>query len=200
MVVNSDASAKTAGRGPGVKPGPALAEDLFRAALEWLAATYPKHGFSVKREVVETLQLRLSQMVRKEGILFWRVLNGSPKQSGTRRPLSADLVIVDEPTGVLLAAEFRFEPNHKRHDISKDKLPVCTWKDIEKDCLQATEFVAQAQAAVAYAILIDEGGHFKGRTVRRGQIWSRWRGDSPDNGPWVLSCRVPPVGPAFRKT
>ena len=90
-----------------------------------------------------------------------------------------------------------YEPDHhgRKDEYSKGKFPVCVWKDIEKDCLRATEFVAQGKAQVAYAILIDEGGYFRGRSPSLGQTWSRWRGDSPDNGAWVLSYRVPSLGP-----
>lgn len=171
------------------------AEKVFKDALDWLAATYPKHGFSVERDLVWTLQRRLLRMIRKDGIL-WRVFNDYPMLSGPHRALSADLVIVDEAKGVLLAAEFKFEPNHERHDISEGKFPVCVWKDIEKDCLRVNEFVAQGKAHIAYAILIDEGGYFRGRTPSLAQTWSRWRGDGPDNGAWVMSYRVPALGPA----
>jgi hypothetical protein len=194
MAAKSAASAVTTESELGMRPSLALAEDFFRDALQWLAATYPRHGFSSERELVGALQLRLSQIVRREGILFWRVFNDSPGMSGAQRPLSADLVIAEEATGVLLAAEFSFEPHHERHDIPAGEFPGCTWKDIEKDCMRATEFVAQGKAQVAYAILVDEGGCFKERTLSMGQTWSRWRGDRPDSGPWVLSHRVPTLG------
>jgi hypothetical protein len=179
----------------GEKAGVTSAERVFEDALAWLAATYPMHGFSVERDLVWTLQRHLGQVLRRPG-LSWRAFNDYPMLPGPRRALSADLVIVGEAKMVLLAAEFKFEPDHQRHDIPEGKFPVCTWKDIAKDCLRANEFVAQGKTQVAYAILVDEGGYFKERTLSMGQTWSRWRGDGPDNGAWVLSYRAASLGPA----
>jgi hypothetical protein len=101
---------------------------------------------------------------------------------------SADLVILDSTEVVEMAAEFKYEPSHKRNDIPSRKFSVVTWgyDGIAKDMERVREFVDRGKAKVAYAVFIDEGGHFHQKHLAPpGSEWKDW-----GNEVWVLSSRV----------
>lgn len=84
---------------------------MFKGAVRWLRDTYEQHRFFVERDLVCAVQLALwNRITRKE--LAWSVFNDYPMLPGTRRALSADLAIRDGSGDVLVAAEFKYEPDH----------------------------------------------------------------------------------------
>lgn len=49
--------------------------------------------------------------------LPYLVLSDYPMLAGSRRSVFADLVIRDKPTGAIVAAEFGYEPEHRRTEF-----------------------------------------------------------------------------------
>jgi hypothetical protein len=82
------------------------ADDLFDDALEWLKENYGSFRFFVERDVVWTVQLRLLEVIAKQNLSF-QIFNDYPILPGSRRSLSADLVILDDSGAIMLAAEFK---------------------------------------------------------------------------------------------
>src|SRR4051812_6471581 len=103
------------------------ADQIFRAALDWLGERYGRSVFYVERDVVYTVQTQLNRVIAQEPDLRLRAYNDFPMIPGARRHLSADLAIVTTGDKVLLAAEFKYEPCHRRLDVLKNKLPVTVW-------------------------------------------------------------------------
>jgi hypothetical protein len=108
------------------------AEALFREALEWLGANYGSRVFYFERDIVYTLQSQLVIRVDQERLPF-RVYNDYPIFPLQYRSLSADLALVAGSKEVLLTAEFKYEPCHRRQDLLKTKLPLTEWKAIMRD-------------------------------------------------------------------
>jgi hypothetical protein len=95
----------------------------------------------------------------------YRIYNDYPMIAVLRRSLSAGLAIVSSSNEVLLAAEFRYEPCHRRLDLLQNKLPVTVWTEIKKDTMRAVEFVSLNKTKVAYAVCLDEGSHLAKRDL-----------------------------------
>ena len=103
-----------------VDPAAEAAETVFRDALARLGADYGSRVFYVERDIVFTLQTRMVEGVRSEQLPV-RVYNDYPMIAGPRRSLSADLALVATPGDqALLAAEFKYEPCHRRLDLLKE--------------------------------------------------------------------------------
>ena len=83
------------------------ADRLIKDALSWLQANYSDFAFFVERDVVWTLQLRLSKQI-KDSNLTYRIYNDYPMLAGSHRSLSADIVILDNADRVAMAAEFKY--------------------------------------------------------------------------------------------
>jgi hypothetical protein len=94
---------------------------------------------------------------------------------GPRRSRSADLAIRTASGDVLLAAEFKFEPDHARRDLLANKFPVTGWGDALKDIGRIEEFVSAGKVPVAYAVLIDEGRFYRTREAHPGSEWIDWK-------------------------
>src|SRR5688572_18986663 len=141
-----------------------LAEVLFRQAIEWLGASYGSHVFYFERDIVYTLQAHLTERVSAEHLPV-RVYNDYPMIAGPRRSLSADLAMVSPTDEVLVAAEFKYEPCHRRLDLLKTKLPLTVWAEIVHDTERAQQFVQERKTRVAYAICIDEGNYLAQREL-----------------------------------
>lgn len=103
------------------------AQSLLDDALWWLRETYAEHGFSVERDLVRTLQRRLSRQAAVDG-LGVRVFNDYGVEPGARRHLSAD---IRRPRGrrpgPLVVVEFKYEPSPRRLEVDRRKLPVTDW-------------------------------------------------------------------------
>jgi hypothetical protein len=152
---------------------------MFEDAVRWLRDTYDDHPYFLERDVVYAVQVYLWEQIRVRG-LDWSVFNDYPMLPGQRRSFSADLAICSPIDGVLLAAEFKFEPDHGRPDLLAHKFPVIGWADPLKDIERIREFVSARQALVAYAVLIDEGRFFRTRDAHPGSEWIDWDSRTPD--------------------
>lgn len=113
----------------------AHAERLFTDALDWLGRRYGDRVFYVERDIVYTLQSKLNELISSQAG-EWRVYNDYPMLPGPRRSLSADLSLLTPQRDVAVAAEFKYEPCHRRVDVLKNKLPVTVWSDIVKDTVR----------------------------------------------------------------
>jgi hypothetical protein len=135
----------------------------------------------VERDLVWTIQTRLRQVIRERSLPFG-VLNDYPLLPGARRARSADLVIRDADQMVLVAAEFKYEPSHRRADLLPGKLPVVFWGSdgVAKDIQRIREFVEQGAARAAYAVFVDEGRYFRHREAHAGAAWRDWPSSRPD--------------------
>ena len=157
------------------------ASDLFESALRWLQGRYAGFRFFAERDVVWTLQLRISQEIERAGLRY-RVFNDYTISRGIR----ADIVILDGDS-VEVAAEFKYEPSHARRadsggDIWPSKLDpsVVFWTgdgSVEKDVQRVHKYIEQHNAKVAYSIFIDEGSHFSWRPPHPRSKWIDWGRD-----------------------
>lgn len=175
---------------------------LIEEAVDWLREHYADYEFWVVRDVVWTLQTHLRWLVGERGLPYL-VLNDYPMLAGTRRALSADLVVRDRPTGGMVAAEFKYEPAHRRTEFmaTPGKLPVVLWgaEGVAKDLGRIREFVEAGAATAAYAVFIDEGRYFRHRPAHPGSEWVDWDATTPGGAaPSVLWSRWPaPVSSAL---
>ncbi len=139
-------------------------------------------------------------MVANRG-LPWIVLNDYPMLPGPRRSFSADLVTRDVNGEVLVAAEFKYEPSHRRVEFGAmpGKLPVVFWgmEGVAKDVVRIKQFVEAGIARTAFAVFIDEGRHFRHRHAHPGSEWRDWEPTRPGDGsPSILWARWPAEDPA----
>lgn len=162
------------------------ASELFESTLSWLQTNYWSFQFYVERDVVWTIQTRITTLITEHNLPY-KIFNDYPLLEGKRRGLSADLVILGRNNFVEVAAEFKYEPLHKRGDIPPNKFPVVEWEDngVRKDIKRIHEFVAKRRARVAYFVFIDEGGSFRKRPAHPRSAWIEW-----GNGVWVLYSQV----------
>lgn len=156
-------------------------EAAFEDSISWLREHYSDYVFQLERDIVWTFQQRLVTHCKQKK-LPTRVYNDFPILPGTRRSLSADIALVADEK-VLLAVEFKYEPDHSRSDVLKHNLPVVFWgKDgVGKDVERINQIVQAKAALVAHSIFIDEGGAFKHRPPHPNSTWEQWA-----DGVWVL--------------
>lgn len=169
---------------------------LIEEAMGWLRDHYRQFEFWVERDLVWTVQTRLRRLVR-ESALPYLVLNDYPMLAGSRRALSADLVVRDRPSGAMVAAEFKYEPSHRRTEFlaTPGKLPVVAWgaEGVAKDVGRIRAFVDDGAASAAFALFIDEGRYFRHRPPHPGSRWVDWAATTPGGAaPSVLWSRWPP--------
>ena len=171
--------------------GPDRAVSLFTGALHWLESNYGDFSFNLERDLVWTIQSHLWAKIR-EGGFDYGVYNDYPMLPGKRRALSADLVLRQADGQVVIAAEFKYEPDHQRNDLLGHKFPVVGWADPIRDIERIARFVEAGKAKFAYAIFIDEGGHFRHRQPPEGSTWRDWASRDPEGRPVsVLWTQVP---------
>jgi hypothetical protein len=173
----------------------AAAPALFAEAVAWLRDHYGQFEFWVERDLVWTVQTHLRRLVGERG-LSYLVFNDYPMLAGPRRSLSADLAIRDQRTGAMLAAEFKYEPGHRRPEFmaAPGKLPVVVWgaEGVAKDVARIRAFVEAGAASVAFALFIDEGRHFRHRPAHPDSTWVDWDAAAPGAAaPSVLWSRWP---------
>jgi hypothetical protein len=106
-------------------------------------------------------------------------------------PLRQDVTVAfDVLYGVLVAAEFKYEPSHDRSELRAlpGKLPVASWRveGVAKDVVRVREFVEAGKARTAYAVFIDERRYFRKRPAHPG---SAWRGLGTHNPRQALTLR-----------
>jgi hypothetical protein len=149
------------------------AADVLEEAIFWLLDSYQSFIFFQERDLVWTLQTRLTSAL-KQHRLRYRVFSEQPMLPGQRRSISTDLAIVDFHDRVQVAAEFKYEPSHTRSDILPQKFPVVQWSDVSKDVRRVRDYLKNGIAATAYAIFIDEAGHFQNHEPPKGSRWIAW--------------------------
>lgn len=151
------------------------AVDIFEESLDWLRTNYSAYKFFVERDVVWTLQNHLRNEIERNGVGL-KVFNDYGILPGDRRKFSADLALIGIDNKIEVAAEFKYEPSHTRHDIPREKLPVVGWGDegVAKDIKRIEEFVGSGLVKKAYAILIDEGRYFRPRVAHPNSQWVDW--------------------------
>lgn len=150
---------------------------LFEEAIEWLRTSYWSRPFFVERDIVWTLQLWLLDRVCARSLPL-TVCNDYPIGDfiANARRRTTDIALLDPTGNILLVAEIKYEPSHKRPDIPKSKLPVVLWgpEGVAKDVCRAREFVQTSLAAVGYSVFIDEGSYFRHRQPHPGSRWIDW--------------------------
>lgn len=159
-----------------------VADRLVKEALGALGETYGEQVFYVERDIVWTVQRRLTSLVSGSG-RPWRVYNDYPMIRGPRRATSADLVITDATSRVLAAVEFKYEPCHRRVDLLKAKLPVTSWSEIVHDTDRVRDFVGRGITPVAFAVVIDEGAYLARRDLSVYADRESWRGEPHHDHP-----------------
>lgn len=146
--------------------------ELFKESLEWLKNNYNNFYFFKERDIVWEIQKYLIKLI-KEKELSYKILNDYPMVRHGKFSILCDLVIM-EGEKVNIAIEFKYEPNHKREDISKCKFPVVSWNSVEKDIKRVKEFIERGKARIGYSIFIDEGGFFCKREAHPESQWEDW--------------------------
>lgn len=169
---------------------------LFEEAIAWLGEHYGEFEFWVERDLVWTVQSRLRKVIGDRGLPY-AVFNDYPMLPGPRRARSADLVVRDPCMTVLVAAEFKYEPSHRRSEflaLPTSKFPIVDWgsEGVAKDISRIRDFVELGGARTAFAVLIDEGHYFRHRPAHPGSEWRDWAPTRPaDHQPSVLWARWP---------
>ena len=156
-----------------------LSIELFEGVIEWLRKNYHKYTFYTERDIVWIIQTSMARIIKKKNLPL-RVFHDYGLLQTNRRKNYIDLVVLDNDDSINLAAEFSYEPSHKRIDILPEKFPVVTWdKDgIKADVEHAREYIQKDIAGVAYSVFIDEGGQFRKRNPLPDTEWIDW--DPPD--------------------
>lgn len=148
---------------------------LFLSTMEWLWDHYADFTFFQQRDIVWTVQLQLIREIAARQLPL-KVYHGYPVLPAKRGSICTDLAVVDHHGDVVLAAEFKYEPSHQRTDMLKTKLPVVDWgkEGVGRDVERVREFMAQGGVRAAYAVFIDEEGHFRHRKPHPGSEWRDW--------------------------
>ena len=136
------------------------AEEQFLRALQLCGQRYAEHTYYRERDLVYTIQLELVGYSLDPQLPACLQRLQVPAQAP--RPLNSDLVVMDTaaPTPLLLAVEFKYEPDRRRTDITPGKIPVTAWPEIQHDLARVQSFLDLGGAEIAYAALVDEDGRY----------------------------------------
>jgi hypothetical protein len=169
---------------------------LFEEAILWLKNNYGQYHFFTERDIVWMLQLHLIEEIQKQNLSL-QVFDNHKVRSG----IQVDLAIVSRSDGsVPLVAELKYEPDHRRVDISHGKLnPSKVFWDSEKnhgvvqDYKRIVGLVDSSLTYAGFVLFIDEGGHHAWRDAPTGCIWCHDWGKSPysDNEIAALFFKYP---------
>lgn len=171
--------------------------DALDAAISRLAEHYEKTVFYTERDVVWFVQTTMVSLLA-EAHSDLRVFNDYKMPNRLR----ADLAVVDTANAaVLLALEFKYEPDRARDDIPPGKFPVTAWTEIRGDIARAGTYVSSGQAQQAFAVLIDEDGRYDfaaaqsfsaeidlGKAGAAGSAATGWINESPEPASQGLSA------------
>jgi hypothetical protein len=176
------------------RAGSEVAAQLFEEAIAWLRSSYWSRPFFVERDIVWTIQLWLLDQIRVKSLPL-TVRNDFPigELIANARRRTADFALLDPSGKILLVAEFKYEPSHRRPDIPSSKLPVVFWgaEGVGKDVSRVREFVETSLAGVGYSLFIDEGSFFRHRQPHPGSKWIDWLPAGPFGPVSLLWQRVP---------
>ena len=150
------------------------AATIFEDSLDWLQGHYTDFCFYQERDIVWTLQKQLNCLI-KERNLPLKVFNDYGIIADGKKYL-VDLAIIGEGEEVQLAAEFKYEPSHKRRDIPPSKFPVVFWDEegVKGDIARIAHLVESETIPIGRTVFIDEGGHFRDREPPAGSKWIDW--------------------------
>lgn len=153
---------------------------IFEDAVAWLREHYEEYW--KERDLVCSVQRHLKRLLADRKVPY-QVLHEYPMLLGYKKVL-CDLVIRDSSKTVLVAAEFKYEPAHRRPEFlaMPGKIPVVFWdkQGVGEDISKAATYKLQGSAQAAFSIFIDEGGHFRHRTPHPGSSWVDWPGIGPE--------------------
>jgi len=142
-----------------------LGKFYFFFALTWLLEKYETFNFFKERDIEWTLQTKLLSLIKNENILH--KINCDYKLSPDEN-VRPDIVFLNPSGECLLAVELKYEPSHKRPDISATKLPVTFWHEILKDFEKCQRYVETNQTKTAISVLIDEGNFYGNKVFPEG--------------------------------
>ncbi len=150
---------------------------LFENTICWLRLNYACFTFFTERDIVWTIQKHIIATIEVQGSPY-RIRHN---YRVTRLPRAeADLVILDAAGGMVVAAEFKYEPSHRRAEFPASKLPVAFWSDptgsVCKDVERTQQFVNAGKVRAAYSVFIDEGRHFREQPAPERTAWVDWEG------------------------
>jgi hypothetical protein len=157
------------------------ASQLYEGSIGWLQQRYSSYRFFTERDIVWTVQTYLSKEIESRNLSL-KVFDNH-KVTGN---ILVDLVIIDKQTdSILVGAEFKYEHDHKRIDITPGKLnPSKAFWDSKKnhgvvqDVDRIKKLVEQGDIQVGYITFVDEGGHHTCHGEPEDCIWVEW-GVSP---------------------
>jgi len=155
------------------------ARELFEQSLKWLEETYSQKKFFTERDIVWTIQNYLSEQIAKNNLPYKVLCEWPITTDGNKKSSWADLVIM-KGLDIEIAAEFKYEPNHKRiEDFSVNKLKndVVFWdkQGVGEDVQRVKKFSEERKAKTACSIFIDEGKRFRKREAFNGSQWHDWK-------------------------
>jgi uncharacterized protein YuzE/DNA-binding CsgD family transcriptional regulator len=163
-------------------------EELARRiddALDWLSIHYWDQPFWMERDVVWTLQRRLTDVLEDvgDGVQVVHNLNTSVGH--------VDLAVLVDGT-TLAVIECKYEPARHRRDFATGRLTqaVVFWDSsgVLEDIRRITAAVDSGDAPIGYAIFFDEGGRFRHREPPPVSSWLDWGFDAANVS--VLLTRV----------
>jgi len=155
---------------------------LFEETTLWLKENYNNFHFFTERDIVWTVQLHLLEEIERQHLLL-EVFDNHKMLNRTQ----VDLAIIRQNDGSIpLVAEFKYEPDHSRVDISRGKLTPSKvfWNSqrnhgVVQDYERIVNLVDSGLSEAGYVFFIDEGGHHSWRDAPTGCIWIHDWGKSP---------------------
>ena len=163
------------------------ANNIFEETLDWVKENYEKFGFHKERDITWTIQKKITEIITDNNLPY-KVYDEYPIKPGNRRSICVDIAILNKDftprqgSTIEVAAEFKYEPDHKREDMltfyydskgnKKTKFPLVFWKEgVGKDVENAKDYFSSKLAKTSYSIFIDEGGHFRSYAPFVGSKW-----------------------------
>ena len=143
------------------------AAELFEDTMESIRQR-GVHVFVKEDDLVRDAKTRMERKIAENGLPY-RVVR---EQNISRK--RADLVILGADDSILVAVEFKYEPEHTGAMSSDD---VVLWPEVEGDkgdIAKIKKYVGEGGVGVAYAILVDADGR-----------WLRRHSNPPAGSEWV---------------
>lgn len=163
------------------------ASNVFEETLDWVKEKYEEFGFHKERDITWTIQKKITEIITDNNLPY-KVYDEYPIKPGNHRSICVDIAILNKDftprqgSTIEVAAEFKYEPDHKREDMltyyydvegnKKTKFPLVFWREgVGKDIENAKEYFSSKLAKASYSIFIDEGGYFRSYATFVGSRW-----------------------------
>ena len=162
--------------------------EFFDRALKGFRYSYPSARFINERDVVSDIQARLQDIVSVQEPQ-WRVFHNERAIDKNNSKILVDLAVMREgPTAeddsIMLAIEFKFEPDHERNDIRKRKLPLSTYPAIGADVSIVSEIVSAVAPRLVSLYLLMKASIITGnKNTNRIHVAVGRSGDALDRDP-----------------